>query len=279
MNAYLKFWRAGAAALSIVLGAPADGSAMRLHFASNGNFTADRLYSPGRAGFNLADVASANELAILPTGVKGLAWVGRCDGVDDGFLEIVRSYLGRPNLFGFYLIDDPTPPNGYLRHCAAENLKAESDWIHKNLPTAKTFIVLMNAGSSGTPSFADDYRPANSHVDLFGFSPYPCRTELNGCDFGMIDRFVAAAKASGIPRERMVPVFQAFGGGDWRDDGGGRYLLPTPAQEQEILARWDRLVPLALFDYAYSWGAQRGDVALGAAFDLQTLFAHYNNAR
>ena len=265
-------------ALCILLGTPADGRTMRLHFTSNGNFTADGLYSPGRAGFNLADVASANELASLPAGIKGLAWVGRCSGVDDGFIEIVRSYLGRSNLFGFYLVDDPAPPGRRLGSCAVEDLRAESDWIHEYFPAAKTFLVLMNDGSSKAPSFAASYRPADSHIDLIGFSPYPCRTEINGCDFGMIDRFVAAAEDAGIPRDRMVPVFQAFGGGDWADDGGGRYLLPTQAQEQEILARWDRLVPRAAFDYAYSWGTQRGDVALGTASDLQALFVRYNNA-
>jgi hypothetical protein len=77
----------------------------------------------------------------------------------------------------------------------------------------------------------------------------------------------------------MVPVYQAFGGGGWLDDGGGRYSLPSIAEEQQILARWGRLVPTPIFDYAYSWGAQRGDVALDSAADLQTLFARHNNAR
>jgi hypothetical protein len=146
------------------------------------------------------------------------------------------------------------------------------------MPGVVTFIVLMNMGSSQTPSFTGSYNPANSHVDLFGISVYPCRTELNGCDFDMIDRFVAAAESAGVPRPSMVPVYQAFGGGDWADDGGGRYLLPTVGEEEEILAGWGALVPVAVFDFAYSWGSQRGDVALDSATNLQTVFSRYNGA-
>jgi hypothetical protein len=264
--------------LYVALSAPAEFAATRLNFAPTGNFDSNGAYLPAKAGFNLADVSSVTALDSLPAGVKGLAWVGRCNGVDAPFLETVRPYVGNPKLWGFYLMDDPDPTGRYFPHCAADNLQAESDWIHANAPNARTFIVLMNMGSSKTPSFAGSYNPANSHVDLFGFSPYPCRTELNGCDFDMIDRYVAAAESLDVPRRRMVPVYQAFGGGDAPDDGGGQYVLPTVGQEQQILARWGALVPTAEFDYAYSWGSQRGDVALDSSFDLQTLFSRHNRA-
>lgn len=263
--------------LRAVLAAHTDAADTRLHLAANGNFDANGDYLPGRVGFNLADVSSVRELGSLPSGVKGLAWVGRCGGVDADFLEAVRPYVGNAKLFGFYLMDDPDPTGRYLPLCPADNLKAESDWIHANIPRAKTFIVLMNMGSSKTPSFAGAYTPANSHVDLFGFSPYPCRTELNGCDYDMIDRYVAAAEASGVPKSSIVPVYQAFGGGGWVDDGGGRYVLPTVAEEQEILARWGALVP-AVFDYAYSWGSQRADIALQDSSNLQAVFLRHNSA-
>jgi hypothetical protein len=265
-------------ALWIALGVSAEFTATRLHFAPNDNFDSNGVYLPAKIGFNVADVSSIRVLDSLPAGVKGLAWVGRCNGVDAPFLETVRPYVGNPKLWGFYLMDGPDPTGRYSPRCAADNLKAESDWIHANAPDARTFIVLMNMGSSKTPSFAGSYNPASSHVDLFGFSPYPCRTELNGCDFDMIDRYVAAAESSDIPRLRMVPVYQAFGGGDGPDDGGGQYVLPAVGQEQQILARWGALVPRAEFDYAYSWGSQRGVVALDSSFDLQTLFSRHNRA-
>jgi len=258
------------------LSAPAAGE--RLHFAPNGNFDSSGNYLPGKIGFNLADVSSIRELNSLPAGVKGLDWIGQCGGVDTTFVESVQPYIGNPNLLGFYLMDDPDPTGMYLRHCATENLMVESDWIHANAPAAKTFILLMNIGSAKTPSFDSSYDPINSHIDLFGISPYPCRAGLEHCDLDMIDRYVAAAEAAGIPRDKMVPVYQAFGGGDWAVGDGGKYILPTTGQEREIIARWGALVPKAVFDYAYSWGSQRGDVALHNSLELQTLFSSHNRA-
>jgi hypothetical protein len=249
-----------------------------LHYASNGNFDANGRYLPGQVGFNVADVSGAGQLDYLPAGVKGLAWVGQCDGVDSAFLDTVRPYIGKRNLLGFYLIDDPDPTGWWRRVCTATNLMAESDWIHANVSGALTFILLMNMGRSKSPSFAGTYNPANSHVDLFGIDPYPCRTELDECDYDMIDNYVTAAESSGIPRSRMVPVYQAFGGGYWVDDGGGRYALPTASQERKILARWGTLVPAPVFDYAYSWGSQKADDALESATDLQAVFSLKNGA-
>lgn len=262
--------------LCSALGAPMGGDTPHLHFAANGNFRSDGAYLPGKAGFNLADVSSVGVLDSLPAGVKGLVWVGKCNGADASFIKAVEGYVGNPKLFGFYLMDDPDPRIVSSHRCKPEDLKAEADWLHTHAPGARTFVVLMNLGSSKTPSFAGSYNPANSHVDLFGFSPYPCRTELRHCDFDMIDRYVAAAAAAGIPRDRMIPVYQAFGGGHWSDDSGGQYVLPTAAQERQILSRWRALLPNAVFDYAYSWGSQRGDAALQNAFDLQTVFASHN---
>lgn len=258
---------------------PAEAAEAQLHLAANGNFDANGTYLPGKIGFNLADVSSVAALDSLPPGVKGLAWVGHCNGVDTEFLETVRPYLGHERLFGFNLMDDPDPTGRYAPACAADKLKAESDWIHANMASAKTFIVLMNLGSSRAPSFAGSYNPVNSHIDLFGISPYPCRTELPRCDFEMIGRFVAAAEAAGIARNAIVPVYQSFGGGSWVDDGGGRYRLPTAAEEQEIMARWDALVPHPAFDYAYSWGTQRGDSALEGSLELQTVFWRRNTGK
>src|SRR6266851_8194145 len=93
----------GVFALFVAFCTPAEAAEMRLHFAPNGNFGSDGSYLPRTAGFNLADVNSTRDLDALPTGVKGMAWVGRCSGVDDLFLTSVRAYLGHPKLWGFYL--------------------------------------------------------------------------------------------------------------------------------------------------------------------------------
>jgi hypothetical protein len=74
----------------------------------------------------------------------------------------------------------------------------------------------------------------------------------------------------------MVPIYQAVGGGQWRDDEDGRYVMPTPAQKEEIVHRWQALVPNPVFDVVYSWGSQEGDYALEDDPALQGFFATHN---
>jgi hypothetical protein len=262
-----------------MFGIPAHGAPKTdLHHAPNRNFDTRGNYLPGKVGFNLADVSNARQVDSLPNGVKGFVWVGQCKGVDTTFLKTVQPFIGSSKVFGFYLMDDPDPTGSYNSLCTPDNLKAESDWIHANFAGVKTFIVLMKLTSSKAPSFINTYNPANSHIDLFGIDPYPCRTEFNDCDYSMIDRYVAAADAWGIPRSDMVPVYQAVGGGNWKTDGGGKYVLPTVSQMQQMLARWGTHVPTPVFDYAYSWGSQNADEALEGSPDLQAVFARHNNA-
>lgn len=254
-----------------------------LHFTPNHNFDAQGQYLPAKAGFNLADISSVEQLDALPPGVMGLVWVGLCNGADPAFVRTITPYVGNSRLFGFYLMDDPDPrwsatARGDAHGCRPENLKAESDWIHAHVPGGLTFIVVMNLGPAARPSFEGSYNPENSHIDLFGIDPYPCRSELAGCDFAMIDRYVAAAARWGIPRLSMVPVFQTFGGGAWEDGDGGHYVPPDGDQMQTMLARWGALLPAPSFDYAYSWGAQRGDSALEDSVDLMAVLSAHNRA-
>src|SRR5436309_11819642 len=94
----------------------------------------------------------------------------------------------------------------------------------------------------------------------------------------MINHAVAAAQTAGIPIGSMVPVYKAFGGGGWSDDGGGQYTLPTASQEQQIMSTWAPLVPNPVFDYAYSWGTQNSDQALEGSTALQAVFEAHNTA-
>src|SRR5881392_239450 len=244
----------------------------------NNNFDSSGHYMPGPMGFNVADVSSVSELDALPNGVKGLVWLGLCNGADSSFINAVQPFIGNPNLFGFYLMDEPDPTGQWASLCPAGKLMAESDWIHAHVPGAKTFIVMMNFDTSTAPTYMNTYNPSNSHIDLYGLDPYPCRTETNGCDYSMINHAVTAAQAAGIPVGSMVPVYQAFGGGGWSDDGGGQYTLPTASQEQQIMSTWAPLVPNPVFDYAYAWGTQNSDQALEGSTALQTVFEAHNTA-
>src|SRR5436190_11300719 len=262
----------------LMVGGCVVGPVTPLHYAPNNNFSSSGYYAPRAAGFNLADVSSVGEVRSLPSGVRALVWLGQCNGADSSFINAVQPFIGDPRVFGFYLMDEPDPTGQWNPFCPAANLRAESDWIHAHVPGAKTFIVMMNFDSSTSPTYMNTYNPGNSHIDLYWLDPYPCRTETNGCDYSMINHAVTAAQAAGIPIGSMVPVYQAFGGGGWSDDGGGQYTLPTASQEQQIMSTWAPLVPNPVFDYAYSWGTQNSDQALEGSTALQAVFEAHNTA-
>lgn len=246
-----------------------------LHYTSGNNIDAQGNFTPGIAGFNLADVSSVEELNALPDGVMGLVWLDQHSGVNQSFINAVTPFIGNPKVFGFFLTDEPDPTGQWNTLVNAEDLMAESDWIHSNLPGARTFITMMNMGSTDDPSYANTYNWENTHIDLFGLDPYPVRS-TGTLDFNVIDASVAAAVDAGISLDQIVPVYQTFGGGGWQTDTGGRYVMPTAAQAQEMFDRWDALVPNAEFDYAYSWGSQNGDVALESSQALQNIFLEHN---
>ena len=250
---------------------PPSGPITALHYTANGNFDSNGNYLPGADGFNLADITSNGEATSLPSGVKGLVWIGLCNGADANFTSTISPFIGDTKVFGFYLMDEPDPSS-----CPAANLKAESDWVHANDPGTITFIIEEDLSSSNHPTYQGGYNPANSDIDLYGLDPYPCRTELgDACDYSWLGLAVTAAEQAGIPLADIVPVYQAFGGGTWVDDGGGQYLMPTPAEESEILTTWGQVVPAPAFDYAYSWGVQDADTALtDSPGDQAVLLAH-----
>ncbi|MBV9754772.1 MAG: hypothetical protein JO188_19795 [Hyphomicrobiales bacterium] len=238
-----------------------------LHYAPNANIV-NNTYAPGAVGFNLADISSAGELPYLPKGVEALAWFGMTSGVTQTFIDQVNSYKSATNLFGIYLADEP----GGSATIAA-NLKAESDYIHTNLPGVKTFMVEQNLGTNESPNYYNQYNPANTDIDLFGLDPYPVQTNVNNnLDYGIIAKAVSAAKSIGITEQQIVPIYQAFGGG-----GYPTYILPTAAQEQTILSTWGTLIPSPVFDYAYSWGVQVNDTALVTDPSLQQVFQAHNS--
>jgi hypothetical protein len=235
------------------------------HYAANGNLDSSGHYLPGALGFNLADVSSVRELDSLPAGVLGLLWLGYCGGPTSTFLAMVSKAIGNPKTFGFYLMDEPDPAT-----CPPANLKAESDWIHRYMPSAKTFALLVNRGPANSPTFANAYTPDNSGLDLIGLDPYPVRSDLPSPDYWEITGYVQAAEAVGWPQSSLVPVFQAFGG------GGGTWTLPTPEQEQQILFVWASVLPVPVFDYTYSWGQQNRDQSLSTSPGLQQIFRVHN---
>ncbi|TJV24420.1 MAG: calcium-binding protein [Mesorhizobium sp.] len=244
---------------------------MTLHYASGGSAT-----EVATAGFNLVDVQYLSQVNALPDGMKGLVYLSAHDGVTSSFIEQVTPFLNNPKVFGFFLMDEPDPTGRWGTYASAENLKAESDWIHSHFPGAKTFITMMNMGSPTNPDFSNTYNPANTGIDYYGLDPYPVRDDVSTVDYNMIDRAVAAAVKSGIPIDKIIPVYQTFGGGNWTTDTGGKHQMPTPDQMQTMIDHWAALVPSPAFDYAYAWGSQNGDTALENSPELQALFQQHN---
>jgi Bacterial Ig-like domain len=237
-----------------------------LHYSPNANIV-NGQYVPASDGFNLADVSSVADLNSLPAGVEGLVWLGMTGGATASFQSVVSQFIGNPKLYGFYLADEPDPSL-----VSAANLKAESDWIHANVPGAKTFIVLLNEGTPTQPSYVNTYNSANTDIDLFGLDPYPVRPQFTGgVNYSVIPDAVSAAEATGITLSQIVPVYQAFGGGQYTS-----YTMPTASQEQQLLSTWGSIVPSPAFDYAYSWGVQQGDMSLSGSTALQQVFAVHN---
>ncbi|MER8383848.1 calcium-binding protein, partial [Mesorhizobium sp. M1399] len=243
-----------------------------LHYTSGGSGT-----DIAKAGFNLASVQYVDQVNELPEGMKGLVYLDEANGVTQSFIDKVTPFLGNPNVFGFFLVDEPDPTGQWGTYASAANLKAESDWIHEHFPGAKTYITMMSLGTSANPDFRGTYNPANTGIDYYGIDVYPVRTD-GPVDYNMIDKFVAAAQASGIPTSQIVPGYQAFGGGEYNTDMGGKYVVPTAAQMEIMMEHWAKLVPSPAFDYAYAWGSQRGDTALESSSELQAVFRQHNLA-
>ncbi|MBL8568655.1 MAG: calcium-binding protein [Phreatobacter sp.] len=248
---------------------------MTLHYVAGGGIENNGKYTAGTAGFNLADVQSLEQLNALPDGVKGLVWLDKAEGVTSEFIAKVSQYIGNDKLWGFYLADEPDPTGQWGTKVSAADLKAESDWIHANVPGAKTFIVMMNMGMTSDPTYMNTYNPANTGIDYYGLDPYPIRTGGN-IDLSSINKNVEAAIKAGIPLEAIVPVYQAFGGGGWSTDTGGKYVMPTSAQMKAMIDHWATVVPDPIFDYAYHWESQNGDQALSTNSALLDVFRQHN---
>lgn len=254
------------------------------HYATAGNWDTGSAQPVANLGFTIIDVSSAGDMPYLPSGTKALIYIGTCNGADTTFTTTVSAYTSYASqIFGWYLMDEPDPTGTYSTQCTPANLKAESDYLHTHFSGTKTFIVLLNLGTPTAPAYSIQgdpyYTTANTDIDYFGMDPYPCRNdpgELIGCDYSIIPLSVATVEGSptSIPAADLIPVYQAFGGG-----GYPTYVLPTLAQELQILAAWKGVLPSPAWDYVYAYGSQTGDVAMENTPYLRSLFLVKNQGQ
>lgn len=234
-------------------------------------------------GFNLADVSSVAALDALPDGTKGILWMRNYNNAlcswqtsDEVAAGIVRAVRGNPKFSGIYFIADTPHPSVCPQ--APQQIAERTALIHQNDPDGRSFIAV-----SGGFKFPAEFAQLANAADLIGVVVYPCNTKKPRCEMDKIAERVERARSAGIPIERLVPVFQAFGQTcsvaerKW-------YRLPTEEEMIEILAIWDELLPPQTrpFDMTYSWGEQTQhacpslSTADGSDYpDLQTLYARY----
>lgn len=228
-----------AAPVSAAPAAPVSRTAERhtLHYIANRHGST----RPAALGFDLFDTGP--HLTDLPRGTKALVWLGEKVPTmpTSAWKHTVRRLAAKPRVFGYYLADEPHDP------ASVAALRAKADFIARVSKGAQvSFITLSEIRDYRT------FRPAASHVTLFGLDPYP--KSVNGFVLSKVDRKVQAARSAGIPAGRIVPVYQAFGQGRTAER---YYAMPTARQTRLLLARWRRLVPAPVFDYTYTWGHQR----------------------
>ncbi len=215
------------------------------HFTVNEtNTDGTKAYSQSSAvGFNVHDTGmSTSTINSLPTGSKAMVWVGigasNCSSIlTSTFTNFVLANANNPNLFGFYLTDEPTDST------CVDAVKAYTNYIHTNAPGKKAFIVLTD-----WPGTYSAYKPSVTNVDLIGIDPYPVQDGLY--DSTHIPNEINAAVTAGIPIANMVPVYQTFGGAGWDS--------PTSTQLRSIIDQFSLIIPNPELDYAYSWGLQGG---------------------
>ncbi len=298
-GAWARLWRPGrlarrvttasllviaAAGASVWLsGAPAgvaSGPDRPLHYTVNHRET---LPAAAAIGFNLADVSSVAALDGLPEGVKGILWMRNgydheCAWKrdDDEVAAMAREARDHPKFSGIYFIADTPHPS----KCpdAAEKIAERTALIRQNDPDGRTFIAV-----NGGYYYPQEFAQLADSADLIGVVVYPCNVKKPRCDLDKIRERVGRALDAGIPAERLVPVFQAFGQACTTNESKW-YRLPTVDELQKILAAWDELLPPETrpFDMTYSWGMQERhacpslETADGGDYpDLQRVYARY----
>jgi hypothetical protein len=234
------------------------------HYVAN----VDGARAARRAGFTLFDTgASRREVNALPRGVRALVWLGqKCPtAATSEFKASVRRLAANRKVFGYYLSDEP-----HIEDCPGgpAALRSRAKFIATaSQGRQRSFVVLSEKADYRA------FRPAVTRVSLVGLNPYPCSVAHPSCDFTKVGSKVRAAVNAGVPRTRIVPVYQAFGQSGTSDD---YYLLPSAAQMRTLLRTWARVVPHPVMDYTYSWANQRSArPTLVDSPALQTVFRNW----
>jgi hypothetical protein len=216
------------------------------------NTTSDDYDRLVELGYDVFDVGpDESEINSLPEGGQAMVWVGEftCEeGFGTSFEEftsLVDQLGDNPRVYGWYLIDEPDPES-----CpeVVDGIRERADYIDQHAPDQLSYIAITDYEMA-------PLHPDSSHVDLFGLDPYPCEiADPDACNLAWMDEMMSMTVDAGFPREAIVPVIQVFG----QDCATelNKWRLPSEAELQAILDRWETLVPDAPLEVSYSWGQQ-----------------------
>jgi len=232
-------------------------------------------------GYNVIDTSATARSIIDGYGAKVIIYTGydknSCQWKvpDNTWQTQVLNLKDDTNVVGWFLADEPHPYIYGKCTSSAAQIKDRSDFLHANAPSQKAMIVVLDGSNAcaGQPAGCEYsfYNEDATHADLIGLDPYVCSTAHPSCDFSKIPVRVNSAVTSGIPLTKIMPVYQAFG-------GDGYYLMPTAAQETQLLQTWDGLAPPGGWagEYTYEWQKASAPDGLSNHPEVQAVFATHN---
>jgi hypothetical protein len=196
-------------------------------------------------GFNLLDVDAKALADALPSGTRGLYWLGdylnapTCDWEksDATISAKVQAAKGDPKVWGYYFSNEPDPygcPTAIAQHRARAKLIRSLD------PAKATYISLdMNWREQALRQI-----PLWVGVtDYVGLNPYICFVGRRTCDFAWLNRVIRAANGAHLVYFGHVQAFQAE---EWR--------WPSPTELRRMLDRWARSKQKGYSVFTWSWG-------------------------
>lgn len=215
-------------------------------------------------GFNVLALETPEAIDELPPGAMGIAQVGECNGVTESFKDRINSYARRDpggKILAYYIMDEPAPEN-----CDPADLKAQANWVHENIPGSKTFGVLFGPSR--------DYMAYAQSFDYVGLSPYPCRGG-GDCDYSYITSEAEKIIAAGVPRDRIVPIYQSFG----MPDAENPAAQLNNIDQAQNLATWAEIAPNPPFEYVWTWKRINAQLSLRDSPEQQAFFREMNACR
>ena len=213
-------------------------------------------------GFNVIDsgpyVDQMDELA--KRGLKGMIWLGGYSNERCAFVESdawVRSRVGDiagHTAVAAYFVDDE--PDAEKCPSAPDQMRARSHLVKSLDPRPPTFLVTYHI---------DQLELFAGTVDVLALDKYPCKVNLNGCDYAVIHEQAAEADRLGV---RYWGVIQAFG-----DDF---YKVPTRDELRQQFDRWRETEMEGYLVFAWRWPDDRPDLWLANNPELQSQLATEN---